>query len=65
MNARNSVVDSPSAGLKLESNAITSPQNPARPGRPSDAIATNANTPPRYGSFCMSPPPISAISRVW
>ena len=65
MNARNSGVDSDWAGLKLESSAITSPQNPASPGRPSEAIATNANTPPRYGSFCITPPPISAISRVW
>ena len=54
-----------SAGLNDDSSAITSPQNPASPGSPSEAIATNANTPPRYGSFCISPPPISEISRVW
>ena len=44
---------------------MTSPQKPASPGRPSDAIATKANTPPSFGIFVIMPPPISAICLVW
>ena len=45
MNQRNSPIDRPAAGLYEESSDITSPQNPARPGSPSEAIATNAKMP--------------------
>ena len=52
-------------GLNEPSSAITSPQNPARPGRPSEAIATNAKIPASFGIVCDMPPPISEIWRVW
>ena len=68
MNTRNRPTWSPSTnslGLNELSSAITSPQKPASPGSPSEAIATNANTPPSFGIVCSMPPPIFAISRVW
>ncbi len=54
-----------SFGLNELSNAMSSPQNPASPGRPREAIATNAKTLPSFGIVCSMPPPIFAISRVW
>ena len=65
ISVRNRRQREPGAGLYAESSAITSPQNPARPGSPSDAIAVNASRLPSYGTFWSMPPPISAISRVW
>ena len=44
---------------------MTSPQNPARPGSPSEAMATNAKIPASFGICSDMPPPISAIWRVW
>ena len=38
---------------------------PGEAGSPSEAIATNANTPASLGICCDIPPPISAICRVW
>ena len=52
-------------GWYAENSESTSPQNPASPGSPIDAIAVNANTNPRYGTFRSMPPPRSAIWRVW
>ena len=48
-----------------EYRARTSPQNPASPGRPSDAIAVNQKIAPSFGRTWLTPPPISAICRVW
>ena len=43
---------------------MNSPQNPARPGSPSEAMAVKAKIPPIQGmSFWL--PPRRAISRVW
>ena len=44
--------------------AGNSPQNPARPGRPSDAIEQKARIQPMRGA-CSSRPPRRLISRVW
>ena len=67
MNVRYMPTFSPTAvfGLNEPSSAMISPQNPARPGRPSEAIATNAKMPAILGINSLMPPPISAISRVW
>ncbi len=43
---------------------MNSPQNPARPGRPSEAMAVNASIPPRIGISFMFPPRRD-ISLVW
>jgi hypothetical protein len=56
---------SPAAGLNAPSSDITSPQKPARPGSPSEAIATKAKMPASFGIVCPMPPPIVAMSRVW
>ena len=53
----------PGAGLYADSTAGNSPQNPARPGSPSDAIAQKPRIQPIFGA-CFSRPPRRLISRV-
>ena len=65
MNARKRPTFNPATvlvfGLNEPRSAITSPQNPARPGRPNDAIATKAKIPDIFGMISDMPPPMSAI----
>ena len=54
----------PASGLYEPTSDMNSPQNPARPGRPSEAIAVKARIPPMTGiSFML--PPRRDISLVW
>jgi len=55
---------SPWAGEYDERMAGNSPQNPARPGRPSDAMAQNPRIQPSLGA-CLRSPPRREISLVW
>ena len=64
MYVRKTPSDNPAAGLydaRIDGN---SPQNPARPGKPSEAIAQKPRIQPKRGMRC-SKPPICRISRVW
>ena len=64
MAVRNRARLAPVKGLNEASRAMNSPQNPARPGRPREAMAAKARMPPRMGSVFWLPPR-RAISRVW
>ena len=55
---------SASAGLYAPTSDRNSPQNPARPGRPSEAIDEYASSPASHG-IISAMPPRRAISRVW
>ena len=56
--------DRPSAGSYAERIAGNSPQKPARPGRPSEAIAQKPRIQPIFGADTRRPPSRD-ISRVW
>ena len=64
INVRNSARLRPSAGLYALRIAGNSPQNPARPGRPSDAIAQKPRIQPSLG-ICFSMPLSLLICSVW
>ena len=49
----------PSAGSNAPNRASISPQNPARPGSPSEATAAKARRPPRRGALPYSAAPDS------
>ena len=57
-------LEQPEAGLYAPRIAGNSPQNPARPGRPSDAIAQKPRIQPSFGIW-MSMPLSRLISSVW
>ena len=61
---RNTPSDSPSSGLNAPSRAMNSPQNPARPGRPSEAMAAKPRIQPSRGAW-ISMPDKRLISSVW
>ena len=56
MYQRNVTTDRPSAGLNAERIAGNSPQKPARPGKPSDAMAQKPRIQPSFGAWMSRPP---------